>query len=86
MVTINVNEYVWFKITELGKEHWEADFNKYPVKDYSFEQHFKKYTKRGWTKMQIWCFMELFGGDNVGMGFPAMFESNIRFEESQFKK
>ncbi len=84
----NCNDNIWFKITDKGKEHWRKDFEywrgKMPDNDYTFDKHFEAYTKNGWTHMQLWNFMQLFG-EKTGMGLENMFELNVLFDTADLK-
>lgn len=86
MKKFNINEYVWVKLTDLGKKHWENDFNKYPVKGYDFITHYNSYTEsNGYTKFQLHVLMELFG-EKLTNGFANMFETNILLEEEKLEE
>lgn len=78
----NVNDHILVKLTESGKSHWKKEFLKYASKDYTFEEHFGKYTREdGYTSFQLWNFMELFGP--VTHHASDHFETTVYFRQNE---
>lgn len=55
---LNLNETVKFKLTERGKELYREHFSHLPD---CFEQPEPRIDEDGFTEMQLWMFMEMFG-------------------------
>lgn len=73
-VKINLNEFVKVKLTDLGKEiyyHRHDALNEYLKKIGAkpIEPHFPKEDEEGYTKFQLWNFMEIYG-KHLGMAKP----------------
>lgn len=78
IVKINLNETVKFKLTDHGKDiyyHQYDELNELikarggkPLKP-----SMPRVDKDGYTKMQLWCFFELYG-DHIGMTMPNVIE------------
>lgn len=77
-VRINLNEVVKFKLTDLGKDifyHQFDSINEYVRKHGGKQQLIKPYMPEidadGYTRMQLWSFMELYGS------YFSMAEPNV---------
>ena len=74
---LNLNEKVKFKLTDLGKDiyyHQYDDINSFregmPT---LFDPEMPEVDENGYTEMQLWCFIELYG-KHIGMGKPNVIE------------
>ena len=76
---INLNETVKFKLTDYGKDiyyHQYDELNEYIKKKGRkppFEQRMPEVDEKGYTEMQLWCFIELYG-NYMGMAKPNVIE------------
>ncbi len=82
---INLNESVKVKLTDLGKEIFYHQYDKinkavgrevckprYPTED-----------ENGYTKFQLWCFIQLYG-EYIGIALPNVIEPlEIVYREEQ---
>lgn len=73
MENFNLNEYVWVKLTEKGYQHLTDMHNElrkqYNSMDAISIEYFKnKADKEGYTRFQMWDFMEKFGDFGFSMG------------------
>lgn len=62
-MTINLNDTVKFKLTDYGKDIWYHQYdelNRLSRKEI-IKPEFPKVDEDGYTSMQLWCFMELYG-------------------------
>lgn len=87
-ISFNVNDYVKVKPTQRGKEIIQADYEQICA---IYEQicaispdvninNIYPIDKDGYLKIQLWCFMELFG-PHFANGAPLLIEGNeILFE------
>lgn len=89
MVQINLNDTVKFKLTDLGKDiyyHQYDDLIEYLKKKGitpSFKQQIPKVDENGYTTMQLWCFIELYG-NYIGAGKPNVIEPlNLYFKSAE---
>lgn len=75
----NVNEHVWVKLTEEGREALRRNYEELYKNFSSIKPEYKSYYKEedGWTEMQMWVFMKELG-QHITMGFKAPFETTIR--------
>lgn len=80
-VRINLNEAVKFKLTDKGKDifyHQHDVFNKRMLdsgrRRLLIEPHFPKEDAEGYTTMQLWQFMNLYG-TYMDTGFPNVIEN-----------
>ena len=88
IVKLNLNDQVKFKLTDRGKDiyfHQYDDLNEY-LKQKKGKKHFSqqmpKVDNDGYTKMQLWAFMELYG-NHIGITKPNVIEPlNLYFEPS----
>lgn len=65
-IHINLNEIVKFKLTDHGKDIFYHRFDSVNAKILErggkpIEPYIPKVDSDGYTRMQLWCFMELFG-------------------------
>lgn len=80
MIDFNVNNYVSVKLTDVGRAHHRADFERWskhlPKKrDYRPPQE----DAEGWSRWQLWHLMEMFG-PLCTLGRLLPFEPSIRFD------
>jgi hypothetical protein len=74
MTTFNINDHVWLKLTDKGREiHRES------LKDYPELLKYVETDADGWTRFQLWEAMQVFGARMV-MGSELSFETTIRLE------
>lgn len=85
MIRINLNEVVKVKLTDLGKEiyyHRFDDINKQWGKIVC-EPSFPKTDEDGYSRFQLWDFMEIYG-EHIGVCKPNVIKPNeIIYEEDQ---
>lgn len=77
-IKININETIRVKLTDYGKNiyyHYYDDVNKIYGKEV-IKPRYPRVDKEGYSYFQLWKFMQVFGGDEMGMGKPAMIEKN----------
>ena len=91
IVKVNLNDYVNFKLTDRGKDiyfHQYDDLNEYlkqKTGQKPFSQQMPEVDNDGYTKMQLWAFIELYG-KHIGMTKPNVIEPlNLYFEASEGK-
>ena len=83
---INLNDTVRFKLTDFGKDIYYHQFDELneelKTKGISpFKPEMPKVDADGFTSMQLWCFIELYGS-HIGMARPNVIEPlDIYFEE-----
>ena len=89
IVKVNLNDYVKFKLTDRGKDiyfHQYDDLNEYLKQKTGqklFSQQMPEVDNDGYTKMQLWAFIELYG-KHIGMTNPNVIEPlNLYFEASE---
>ena len=65
----NVNDNVWVRLTELGRDHLDA-----------LHPHEARFMKKhnGWAQFQLWVVMQCFG-ERTFCGGKLMFETEIWF-------
>ena len=91
MKKLNLNEHVRFKLNPMGAEifyHQYDDLNK-ELKARGASSQLEPYMPsidgNGFTEMQLWKFMELFGS-HIGMGKPNVLEElNLYIDEKDLK-
>ena len=74
---LNLNEKVKFKLTDLGKAIYYHQYDEInncnecmlPL----IEPEMPEVDENGYTEMQLWCFIELYG-KHMGMGKPNVIE------------
>lgn len=73
---LNVNENVWGKLTEHGREyHRKRHAERYPMLAYRAPDE----SDDGWSQWQLWVLMQAFG-DAIYMGGRNPFETTIRLQ------
>ena len=75
-IRINLNEPIKVKLTDLGKEiyyHQYDRINQIAGRKVC-EPRFPKVDGIGYTKFQLWCFIELYG-EHMGLTMPNVIES-----------
>lgn len=78
-VKINLNEPIKFKLTDYGKDiyyHRFDEFNEF-IKQHGgkpIEPTMPKVDEEGYTEMQLWCFMNIYG-KHMEMGCNNVVES-----------
>lgn len=87
-IEINVNDYVWFKLTPHGRDVWR-EWRRSAFADINADRH--RYNRPlisdeppsaepdGYHHLQMWHFMEIFG-QHCGITKDACFEPTIRLE------
>jgi len=60
MKTYNMNDTVYFKLTEKGKEIWEEDNKRMKILVPSIDWKIKYYDGE-WVKNQLWGLFQMFG-------------------------
>ncbi len=85
-IPFNVNDYVYVKLTNYGKEKLKQDFEKeisYLSKESKekIKKSFKLFEEdeNGWSKWQLWDLMNKLG-KYWTMGCENVFDTNILFE------
>lgn len=74
-IRINLNEWIKVKLTDWGKEiyyHQYDRINQIAGKKIC-EPKFPKEDENGYTKFQLWCFIELYG-EHMGITLPNVIE------------
>ena len=69
---MNLNDFVWVKLTEYGEEIYK----KYHVGGFKVDPPKLEKDRRGWVTFQMWELMKIFGR-NCGNGAPNQFEDSI---------
>lgn len=82
-VKINLNNYIYVKLTKVGEEIYYDYIKK--INDYYGREIIDKYTPDyedgGFAKFQLWEFMNIYG-NYISMGFPNVIEPlNIWVEQ-----
>ena len=89
MREFNINQYVWVKINEKGYQYLADKHKEFylriGIEDSHPELSTKEYyenqaDKDGYTKMQMWCFIDDFGGV-TSIGMRSYYETTIKFDE-----
>ena len=77
MGDFNINENVWVRLTDVGREYHRSRHEEYyGVMPY----HAPEEDSNGWSKWQLWHLMKTFGESISLAGFPP-FETEIRFSK-----
>lgn len=74
-IRINLNEWIKVKLTDWGKEiyyHQYDRINQIAGRKVC-EPRFPKVDGNGYTKFQLWCFIELYG-EHMGLTLPNIIE------------
>ena len=89
-IPINLNNFVKFKLTDLGKKVWDHqndELNEFiagagapPLKPRILDVD-----EEGYMKLQLWEFMNVFG-EAMHMGFDTIIEQNTLVYEYDFEK
>jgi hypothetical protein len=74
-IKINLNESVKFKLTPLGADiyyHRYDDLNKRIIRNggQPLSPSLPRVDDEGYTSMQLWHFMEIYGGEHMGLTKP----------------
>ena len=80
---LNLNEYVWVKLTDKGRELHKENHEKlmeFLKMDLPYEAPAE--SDDGWSKWQLWVLMKEFG-QHLEIGFDPVFEPVIRIEYQQ---
>ena len=74
-MAINLNDCVKFKLTDYGKDIYYHRFDNFIEKhpEFGLERRMPVVDEEGYSKMQLWCFMELYG-PYMGMARPNVIE------------
>ena len=77
MKKFNLNDEVWVKLNDKGKEIYLHSFDDVP-------EQFRRVTlpeedAEGYSKFQMWVFMQVFG-PHINMGFDLPFDLTIKFD------
>ena len=88
IVKVNLNDHVKFKLTDRGKDiyfHQYDDLNKHLKQKTGkkpFNQQMPEVDNDGYTEMQLWVSIELYG-KHIGITKPNVIEPlNLYFEPS----
>jgi len=86
MKSMNMNEYVYVQLTEVGLNVLESNIPKsLPVDVKEGIRNLWKPNEDGWTKFQLWELFQEFGSSMYN-GAPTYFKDNeIRFDERKMK-
>ena len=90
-VYFNINQYVYVKLTEYGKEVYLNFINKPYIilngeeKYKRFEDLWLKPEKDGYYRFQFWRLIETFG-EHTSVGFSNCFETDIYFDKKDLKE
>lgn len=83
----NVNDYVKVKLTTHGREELRRQTHQLNRHLWATNPDAKalpydavKEDADGWSRWQFWDLMQRFGGDNMGLAAPMMFETEIEIE------
>lgn len=72
---INLNDTIQVKLNEKGIKMWSDHFNRYPVDNYKFMDHYRSYTDaEGHSSFQLHVFLEIFGGNFSTSAFDHPFD------------
>ena len=74
-IQINLNEMIKVKLTDYGKEIYYHQYdrtNQIAGREIC-KPKFPKEDENGYTKFQLWCFIELYG-EHMGMTLPNVIE------------
>lgn len=74
---INLNNYVYVKLTEKGFRVHEVKEKEYYNRD---DYRPPEVDENGYSKFQLWDFMNIFG-DHTWMGAPPCFEMAVEIED-----
>ena len=80
-MTININDYVWVQLTDIGKQVYYDFYDYYDrLSMSSFGAPELKEDKDGYSAFQIWEFMQIFGPKTyMGMVGTPIKNNNIQF-------
>lgn len=84
--TFNINDYVYIKLTEYGKELYynrDVKLNESYGREIIPPKH-PEVDSEGYTKMQMWEFISLYG-EHTSVGCILPFEVEMQFEEKDLK-
>lgn len=81
MKNININSYIWVKLTEEGKKIILMK----EVNNFGKPVPIKRKTKNGYTRFQLWEVMHLFGEELYNGNNKLPIETNIKIEENDLK-
>ena len=86
MKTLNWNCNVKVKLTDYGKDIYYHQFDYLIAKGIKVERGYPQQDENGYTTMQLWCFMELYG-QYIGMCLPRISEDiTFYIEEEDLKE
>jgi hypothetical protein len=78
----NINEYVWVKLNDKGREIYLRSFDCIPLE---FRRvHLPETDSDGYSRFQMWSFMQIFGS-HIGTGFDPPFDTTIKFDPKDLK-
>ena len=78
----NVNNYVYVKLTDLGRTELKRQHDKLEQMFPKIGPHRPKEEVDGWSKWQLWDLMHTLGG-KMGLGFiDVPFETTIRIGDN----
>ena len=80
MVRFNVNDFVWVRLTALGRKthrSWFRELFSGALRIPVFTP--AKEDAKGWSRWQLWELFQVFG-KHMGNGFPLMFKTTMRVE------
>lgn len=90
---LNLNSIIKIKLTPHGAEIYYNQneelieiIKEKGLKPYPIEKRMPEIDKNGYTKMQLWCFIQLYG-DHIGMGFQDVVKDcAIYIDESDIEE
>lgn len=74
-IHINLNEFIKVRLTDLGKDiyyHRYDMINAFAKKEV-IKPHYPKEDENGYTKFQLWDFIELYGS-HIGIALPNVIQ------------
>lgn len=73
MERFNINDYVWVRLTDRGREHHKKIWHSIMGDDFPYNP---PQEVNGWSKWQMWVLMRDFGSQ-IGNGRLLVFETTI---------
>ena len=78
----NVNDHVWVRLSDKGREIYLRSFD--CVLQEFRRVHLPETDSDGYSKLQLWEFMQIFG-PHVHMGSDPPFDTTIKFDPKDLK-
>ena len=90
MLKFNINEHVKVKLTEKGRDiyfhRYDNWLNQYPTAAYVPIATYPEVDEDGYTEIQLWHLMEIFGPSLYNGCIVPFEENNIYFDEDKIKE